>query len=166
MSEYLAENGIVAVRVDDRMIHGQVATRWIPDSKATRAMVVNERASTNDMVRTTNKMATPAGVSLSMLAPTKAAENFNNGNYVGQRVFVVGPNVADIYELFQLGVKLKRVNLGNVTQNTGETFVLNKTVRVNLAEKEMLREMRDAGIEITCQFQTTDAVIHCTSVLD
>ncbi|MEA5026538.1 MAG: PTS sugar transporter subunit IIB [Erysipelotrichaceae bacterium] len=160
------ESGIIDVRVDDRMIHGIVATQWIPEKKATRGMVVNEGVANNNLIKQTLKMSVPTGVSLSVLAPQKAAENFKNGNYVGQRVFVVGKDIEDIYELFKLGIKFKRINLGNVTQNTGDTIVLDKTVRVNFKEKQMLKEMRDNGITVTCQFRPSDPLIICSSILD
>lgn len=166
LDDFKSENGIIDVRVDDRMIHGIVATQWIPQSKSTRGMVVNENVANNDMIRQTLKMSIPTGVNLSVLAPSKAAENFNNGNYVDQRVFVVGKDIADIYQLFKLGVGFKRINLGNVTQNTGATIVLDKTVRITTTEQMMLKEMKDAGVLVTCQFRPSDPIINCTNVLD
>lgn len=166
LSSYKTDNGILDVRVDDRMIHGIVATEWIPGSKATRAMVVNEAASMSDMLRSTLKMATPAGVALSVLAPEKAIENFKANKYVSQRVFVVCREIQDAYALFKGGVAFKRVNLGNVTQNMGEHItVLDKTVRVTEKEKAMLAEMLASGVEITCQFRTNDAVKRCDNLL-
>ena len=166
MNEYLQSSGIVDVRVDDRMVHGIVATMWIPENHCTRVMVVNEDASNNQVIRSTLKMSVPAGVSLSVLAPEKAAGNIKNGNYADQRVFIVGREIQDVYALYKAGVQFARVNLGNVTQNTGETLILDKTARVNAEEKAMLREMRDAGIQITCQFRTDDPVKVCKEVLD
>ena len=61
------ETGIIHFRVDDRMLHGIVATQWVPISKATRAMVVDGPASTNDVVRASLKMACPPGVALSVI---------------------------------------------------------------------------------------------------
>lgn len=156
MDEFKQPSGILDVRVDDRMVHGIVATSWIPAAKATRAMVVNKRASESDMTRNALKLGTPAGVNLSVLAPEKAITNILNGNYANQRVFVVGRYIKDIYDLYKGGVKFARVNLGNVTQNVGKTTSLDKTVRVSDEELVMLREMRDAGIKITCQFRTDD----------
>ena len=156
MDEYKQPSGILDVRVDDRMVHGIVATSWIPAAKATRAMVVNKRASESDMTRNALKLGTPAGVNLSVLAPEKAIANILNGNYTNQRVFLVGRYIKDIYDLYKGGVKFARVNLGNVTQNVGKTTSLDKTVRVSDEELVMLREMRDAGIKITCQFRTDD----------
>ena len=156
MDEFKQPSGILDVRVDDRMVHGLVATSWIPAAKATRAMVVNKRASESDMTRNALKLGTPAGVNLSVLAPEKAIANILNGNYTNQRVFLVGRYIKDIYDLYKGGVKFARVNLGNVTQNVGKTTSLDKTVRVSDEELVMLREMRDAGIKITCQFRTDD----------
>lgn len=156
MDEFKQPSGILDVRVDDRMVHGIVATSWIPAAKATRAMVVNKRASESDMTRNALKLGTPAGVNLSVLAPEKAIANILNGNYTNQRVFLVGRYIKDIYGLYKGGVKFARVNLGNVTQNVGKTTSLDKTVRVSDEELVMLREMRDAGIKITCQFRTDD----------
>ena len=51
MNEYLQSSGIVDVRVDDRMVHGIVATMWIPENHCTRVMVVNEDASNNQVIR-------------------------------------------------------------------------------------------------------------------
>lgn len=159
MNEYKSDNGIVDVRVDDRMIHGIVATEWIPSKNTNRAMVVNEAASVSDMLRSTLKMATPAGVALSVLAPQKAAENLLNGNYKAQRVFVIARGIEDVYELYKAGVELKRVNLGNVTQNLEDGItVLDKTVRVSKKEMELLAEMLNAGILITAQFRVSDSV--------
>lgn len=145
-------SGIVYFRVDDRMLHGVVATQWVPAFQATRAMVVNGPASANDIMRSSLKMACPAGVALSVLAPEKAAANILKGNYAAQRVFCVCRTVADAHFLFKAGVEIPLLNLGNVTQNHGDVTVLDKTVRVSAEEKEMLREMRDAGVKIVARF--------------
>lgn len=125
-------NGILHFRVDDRMIHGIVATDWVPAYNATRAMVIDGPASTNDIVRSGLKMACPAGVALSVLAPEKAVENI------------------------KAGVEIPQLNLGNVTQNKGETTTLDKTVRVSDEELAMLREMAAAGVKITARFRFSD----------
>lgn len=126
-----------------------VATQWVPEYKATRAMVIDEAASKSDVVRSGLKMACPAGVALSVLRPEKAIANIQTGKYNAQRVVVVFRYIASAYEVFKAGVPIPQLNLGNVTQNKGETTVLDKTVRVSPEEKQMLREMRDAGVKIT-----------------
>lgn len=158
--------GLLHFRVDDRMLHGVVATQWVPEFKATRAMVIDEAASKSDIVRSGLKMACPAGVALSVLAPAKAVENIKAGKYNAQRVVVVFRYIAAAYEVFKMGVEIPQLNLGNVTQNKGETTVLDKTVRVSPEEKRMLREMRDAGVKITVRFRLSDPEVDVAQLLD
>lgn len=159
-------NGLSHFRVDDRMLHGVVATQWVPEYKATRAMVIDEAASKSDVVRSGLKMACPAGVALSVLAPEKAIGNIQAGKYNAQRVVVVFRYIASAYEVFKAGVPIPQLNLGNVTQNKGETTVLDKTVRVSPEEKQMLREMRDAGVKITTRFRLSDPEVDVGNLLD
>ncbi len=158
--------GIVHFRVDDRMLHGIVSTDWVPQFNATRAMVVDATAAGSDLTRSTLKMACPAGVALSVLAPEKAAENILAGKYAAQKVFCVCRYVKGAYELFKAGVEIPQLNLGNVTQNKGETIVLDKTVRVSPEERDMLREMRDAGVKITARFRVSDTETDVSKLLD
>lgn len=159
-------NGLLHFRVDDRMLHGVVATQWVPEYKATRAMVIDEAASKSDVVRSGLKMACPAGVALSVLAPEKAIGNIQAGKYNAQRVVVVFRYIASAYEVFKAGVPIPQLNLGNVTQNKGETTALDKTVRVSPEEKQMLREMRDAGVKITTRFRLSDPEVDVGNLLD
>lgn len=165
MTSYKTNNGIVDLRVDDRMVHGIVAAEWLPDAKATRVMVINDAASKSDILRSTLKMATPGGTALSVLAPEKAIQNFKDGKYVNQRVFVIAREISDAYELFKAGVDFKRINLGNVTQNQGaDLTVLDKTVRVTHAELNQLKEMKEQGILVTCQFRVKDSMKICSEL--
>lgn len=159
-------NGIIHARVDDRMLHGIVAADWVPKSKATRVMVIDEVAPDSDIIKSSIKMARPPGVSISILKADKACENFLAGKYENQKVFVICHFISDAYALYQAGVALPQLNLGNVTQNQGEVTVLDKTVRVSSEEKAMLKEMRDHGIEITAQFRPDNAVHVLTTQLD
>ena len=159
-------NGLLHFRVDDRMLHGVVATQWVPEYKATRAMVIDEAASKSDVVRSGLKMACPAGVALSVLAPEKAIGNIQAGKYNAQRVVVVFRYIASAYEVFKAGVPIPQLNLGNVTQNKGETTALDKTVRISPEEKQMLREMRDAGVKITTRFRLSDPEVDVGNLLD
>lgn len=158
--------GFIGFRVDDRMIHGIVATQWLPQYHATRAMVIDDEASKNEVMRSSMKMATPAGTALSVIDHQKAVTNISNNKYANQRVFCVFKTIQSAYELFKAGIEIPQLNLGDVTQNTGETTVLAKTVRVNPEEKAMLKEMRDAGVKITAQFALADAESDVSKLLD
>lgn len=158
--------GFVGFRVDDRMVHGIVATDWIPSLNATRAMVIDDQASKNDIMKTSIKMATPGGVASSVIDHEKAVANISADKYANQRVFCVFRTIESAYELFNAGIEIPSLNLGNVTQNSGDTIVLDKTVRVTSIEKEMLKKMRDGGVKIYTRFRSSDSEVDLSSKLD
>lgn len=51
--------GIVHIRVDDRLIHGQVATRWVSHFNANRIMVIDDAVAANDVEKMLLRSAAP-----------------------------------------------------------------------------------------------------------
>ena len=80
---------IVNVRIDDRLIHGQVATVWSQVTRATRIMVVDDAVVKDPVNKEALKMACPSQCKLSILTVEKAAANLCAGKYEGERVFIV-----------------------------------------------------------------------------
>ena len=80
------------VRIDERLIHGQVATMWTNALRLTRIMVVGDDIVKNDIQKTALKTACPHGVHLSILTAKGAARRINEGKYKGQTVLVLVKN--------------------------------------------------------------------------
>lgn len=58
---------ITAVRIDGRLIHGQVANLWTTKLGVTRIMVIDDQVAASDIEKAGLKLARPAGVDLSVL---------------------------------------------------------------------------------------------------
>lgn len=80
---------IIGVRIDGRLIHGQVANLWVTKLSITRILVVDDEVAMNTVEKSGLKLATPAGVKLSVLPIEKAAENILAGKYDSQRLLIV-----------------------------------------------------------------------------
>lgn len=72
---------IIANRIDGRLIHGQVANLWATKLNITRFMVIDDEVAQSTIDKQGLKLATPAGVRLSVLPVAKAAENILAGRY-------------------------------------------------------------------------------------
>lgn len=72
---------IIAVRVDGRLVHGQVANLWTTKLNISRIMVVDNDIVNNDIEKSGLKLATPAGVKLSVLPVEKVVNNILAGKY-------------------------------------------------------------------------------------
>ncbi len=148
--------GIVNYRVDDRLIHGIVAGYWANSLQATRIMVIDDGASASDLVRTSLRMACPAGLSLSVLTLEKAVVGIKAGNYETQRVFAIAKTPEVFMELQRNGILVDAVYMGNITY-TADRLKVAKTVSVNAAETAALEELSSKGTKIINQLVPQDA---------
>ena len=87
--EFEGMPGIVAIRIDDRLIHGQVVAYWSNSLKLTRIMVANDDVAVDDMRKSVLRMAAPAGIKTSIIPVERAAKQILEGKYAGQRVFLI-----------------------------------------------------------------------------
>lgn len=115
---------IVATRIDGRLIHGQVANLWTTKLNISRIMVVDEDIVNSDLEKTALKLATPAGIKLSVLTIDKAATNILAGRYDSQRLLIVAKRPKTFLGLMNKGVTLTELNVGNMSQ-TPETRSIN-----------------------------------------
>ena len=141
---------IVHARVDERLIHGQVAMVWTNTVGASRIVVVNNEVLKDDMALAGLKMAKPAGVKLSIMTVKRAVERLKENAYPGDRIFVITKNIGDMAELIHQGVEIDRVNVGNVAKREGSRNIKKS---VNLTEKDIaeIHEMIDSGHSVTAQ---------------
>ena len=105
---------IIGVRIDGRLIHGQVANLWTTKLNITRIMVVDDEVAQNDIEKSGLKLATPAGVKLSVLPIEKAANNILAGKYDSQRLLMIARKPDRLLKLVELGVPIEEIKVGNV----------------------------------------------------
>lgn len=141
---------IVHARVDERLIHGQVAMVWTNTVGATRIVVVNDNAVKDELVIAGLKMAKPAGVKLSILSLKRAAEKFKEGAYEEDRVFLITKSVPDMAQLVEDGLEIPLVNVGNVAKREGSRQI-KKSVNLTPKDEECIRVILDKKIPVTAQ---------------
>lgn len=141
---------IVHARVDERLIHGQVAMVWTNTVGASRIIVVNDEAVKDDMIIAGLKMAKPAGVKLSILSVKRAGEKFAEDAYKDDKVFLITKTIQDMAALIKAGVPIARVNVGNVAKREGSRQI-KKSVNLTDADIQDIKAMIDNGVPVTAQ---------------
>ena len=147
---------IVHVRIDERLIHGQVAMVWTNTVGASRIIVANDEAVKDDMIIAALKISKPAGVKLSILSRNKAGEKIGNGAYDDDRVFLIFQNIKDAAYCVEKGLKLSHINVGNVSQKHGGVPI-KKSVALTQEDIELINGMLQKGIRITAQMLPTES---------
>lgn len=155
---------ILNVRIDARLIHGQVANLWTSYLNITRIMVVDEVAANNDIDKAGLRLACPAGVNLSVLTVEKAATNINEGRYDSQRVLLVVRNPQTVLQLVEAGVHLPEINAGNMSK-TDSTRPIRKTVHVTEDDVEAFKKLSAKGISLTAQLVPNEEKVDLMTLL-
>lgn len=139
------ENPLINVRIDSRLIHGQVATMWTRNLNASRIMIVDNQVVKSKVQKATLKTAVPAGVHLSILTTKGAAKRITSGQYNGQRVFLIVKNPQVLNQLVNSSVKLPNINVGNMSMSQGARQVA-KSVAVTSDDVAIFRKLADQGL--------------------
>ena len=141
---------IVNVRIDERLIHGQVATMWTNHLKATRIMVVDNEVVKNEMEKEVLKMAKPNSVKLSILTTKGASMRINNGQYDAEKVFLIVKNPKTLVEFKDTGVVLEEINVGNMSAKKGSKQIA-KSIGVTSTDIEAFNYLNQKGVNLVAQ---------------
>lgn len=146
---------IVNIRIDDRLIHGQVAAVWSLVTRATRIMVVDDEVVKDVVNKEALKMACPSRCKLSILTAEKAAANLVAQKYEDEKVFIVAKSPKTLRNMYDFGFRFDSVNVGNMggKQNTK---MLKKAVSVSDEDIENFMYLADHGIKVTAQMVPND----------
>ncbi|QGM81073.1 PTS system mannose/fructose/N-acetylgalactosamine-transporter subunit IIB [Otariodibacter oris] len=155
---------ILNVRIDGRLIHGQVANLWTSYLDITRIMVIDDVAAASDIDKAGLRLACPAGVKLSVLPVEKAATNIKDGRYDSQRVLIVVRNPQTLLRLVEQGVALTDINAGNMPK-TDQTRPIRKTVHVTDDDVEVFKKLSAKGINLTAQLVPNEEKVDLMKLL-
>lgn len=149
------KNGIVNFRLDERLIHGQVATFWTRTLQADRIIIADDEILKDEIGMSALKAAVPSGVHLSILTVDNAAVRLNAGIYSGQRVFLIVNKTKTIQRLVEKGLKVKEVNIGNMGEKEGRRRV-KKSVYCTSQELADIEAVEKAGVTVYAQMVPND----------
>lgn len=146
---------IIANRIDGRLIHGQVANLWTTKLNISRIMVVDDEIAENTIEKSGLKLATPAGVKLSVLPVAKAVENILAGKYDSQRLLIVAKKPDRFLRLVEAGVPIETLNVGNMSQ-TSETRSVTRSINVVDEDVAVFHQLNEKGVKLTAQMVPND----------
>ena len=137
---------IKKVRVDYRLLHGQVAFSWTSKLSADCILLVTDTLQ-DDPVRVTSvKLAKPPGVKVVVKTIEESIKAIKSGITDKYHLFVVCENIEGAYRLVkELGIK--ELNLGG-TRPGEDKRSLAPVVYVNQKEEEMLKELIEDGVHV------------------
>lgn len=156
--EYAGKANIVNARIDERLIHGQVAGIWSSTLKTQRLIVINDEAANSPLQKSALRMAAPQSMRLSVLTVQEAVNNINAGKYGKQRLFLIFKNPADVLRFIDMGGQLDRLTVGNMSFETGNREIT-KNIYVTEEEVNVFTKISGSGVAITAQLVPNETAI-------
>ena len=153
---------IVQLRVDDRLVHGQVRLMWGKELNTKGILVANDHAAEDKTQAATLKMACPGGQKLLIRTIEDAIKVANDPRGAEMRIFALTDNVADALALVKGAPgKIGSVNVANVGRfdrsDDSKKVLLTTGVTLNPDEVAAARELCEQGIPVIHQVGVTDA---------
>jgi PTS system mannose-specific IIB component/fructoselysine and glucoselysine-specific PTS system IIB component len=151
------------VRVDDRLVHGQVVVGWGRAVRLRRIVLVDDAISESDWEQELYRMGVPDGMEIEFTSVAGAADGFARWDAEGDRTMVL---VGDVETLGRLSAvaPVTRVNLGGIHAAAGRRERL-PYVFLSDAEATQLEVLAGRGVAITAQAVPTTAPVPLDEVL-
>ncbi|HVG60154.1 MAG TPA: PTS sugar transporter subunit IIB [Hyalangium sp.] len=136
---------ITLVRVDNRLIHGQVVEAWLPHLKVQRVIVADDEAAASPLIRAAMALAVQSAIEVQILP--LAQVDFASISKDGVRTLVLLRDVAAVPFAHAHGLAMDQLNLGNVHFGTGRRQV-SPSVFLAEAELKTLQGLADNGVRV------------------
>lgn len=134
------------IRVDNRLVHGQVIATWMPHLRLQRYLIASDSVPNNTLQMTMFRMAIPAGVAFDAMPIEQAAEFLARRGYGNDRTMVLVESVEDALRLFAR-CPFPMLNIGNVHHAPGRK-AFTDAVYLGDADLESIGRMTGRGVRV------------------
>jgi len=149
----------VITRIDERLIHGQVAYSWTVEYSIDRIVVVDDDAAKNQIQKMALSLAVPPSKKLSIFDTLEAVKFFTQNGKTNERIFIVVKSPLTIFNLIKGGMDIKSVNVGGMYFIPGKKQ-LTKTVYISEEDKQIFLQLKQLGVEAEIRTAPKDKKIN------
>lgn len=155
---------IKLLRVDHRLLHGQVAFTWTNTLGADCILIANDDVPVDELRKTTIKLAKPQGIRLVIKNIADSIEALKSGVTDKYKLFIVVESIADAARIVSAYPEIKQVNLGGVKAREG-TRSISHAVNLLPEEEELVKKMIKQGIEVEIRQVPNDKKVNASTVI-
>jgi fructoselysine/glucoselysine PTS system EIIB component len=155
---------IKILRVDHRLLHGQVAFSWTNAIGADCILIANDDVVNDEIHKTTLKLAKPHGVKLVIKNIQDSIDSILSGVTDKYKLFIVVSTIEDAYKLTTAVEEITSINLGGIKAKEG-TRTLSPAIHVFPHEEELLKKLIESNVEVEIRQVPTDKKLNAQSVL-
>ncbi|WP_125583973.1 PTS system mannose/fructose/N-acetylgalactosamine-transporter subunit IIB [Levilactobacillus cerevisiae] len=148
---------IKLARVDNRLLHGQIATVWTKTVQPNRILVVSDAVAQDQLRKVLITQAAPAEAKANVITLAKMAQIYQDARFDGFQPIILTETLPEMAALVAQGVDLTAlgVNVGNLAYTAGKTM-LTASVAVDDTDITAAEQLVAAGVDVYTQTVPTD----------
>ncbi|WP_333589874.1 PTS system mannose/fructose/N-acetylgalactosamine-transporter subunit IIB [Ligilactobacillus acidipiscis] len=135
------------LRIDSRLLHGQVATNWAKVLKVDRILVVSDQVARNNIRKTLIRQASPPGIKVHVIPLMKMLRIYFDPRFNSFKALILVENPRDAQILVQNGIRVDLVNIGALSFNSSRKMVTD-TISVDQTDVDAFTWLHDQGIKL------------------
>jgi mannose/fructose/N-acetylgalactosamine-specific phosphotransferase system component IIB len=141
---------VVHVRMDNRLIHGQILVSWNSALKLDHIIVCNDQVASDPLQIAVLKAVAPEGIKVSIKSIKDTVAYCLAPETQHEKIFILAKYPEDGWGLVQNGLDIKVLNLGNQAYVRNSKKISNTVFLTETGVKD-LKKIHEAGIKITCR---------------
>lgn len=138
---------IQMVRIDSRLIHGQVITKWIRQTSANRIVIIDDALFADEFVTGIYTMAAPADIEVNIYSVDYAADYWQKERMGKGKLFILTKNVETVYRAIKKGVPISEIQIGGLGGGPGRISVFGP-ISLNEEDATMLEELEQENCHV------------------
>jgi mannose/fructose/N-acetylgalactosamine-specific phosphotransferase system component IIB len=146
---------IKLTRIDDRLMHGQVAFTWTPALGIDCIIVANDKVAKDEFQKMTMGLAKPAGIKLLIKSLQDAVAFLNDEKNKHLKILLLINCVKDAFTLSAAVAEIRSINFGGIRGKEGSRLV-SKAIALTPEDIVIIRELISKGIDLEVRQVPTD----------
>jgi mannose/fructose/N-acetylgalactosamine-specific phosphotransferase system component IIB len=153
------------LRIDDRLVHGQVVEGWLKALHINHIVVASDMVEADDTQKALYHLAVPHGVELTCLKVADAAHAWKADRWKTDRVLVLVSTPDEALKIYESGAPMKAVNLGGLHYREGRVQVL-KGISLDDQDVRALKTLSSKKIVLEARPLPLDEPVDMASYLE
>lgn len=135
------------VRIDSRLIHGQVCTQWLYRTKSKKVYIIDDQSAKDPFLSQLFSMACPVGVELETISCDEAGRRWK-ADQLGttEPIFILFKDVPNAYRAYMAGFNYSELQVGGIGGGFGRKIVMGP-ISFDDEDARMMNEMVKAGLK-------------------
>lgn len=157
---------ITFTRIDDRLLHGQIVTRWSKLLDCKGILIIDDKVAEDPFQKKIFLNSAPAGVKVGVYTVQVGAEKINKAQTVKNGYFVICKSPRTLVNLINAGADFgKRINVGPMSPREN-TITVGRNCCLTDDEIKAFQELEDLGIKVEFQLIPDNAPTGWSTIKD